>query len=140
MTMTVFVSSPYTHQSPAVMEDRARAAGDACAWLARQGLLPMSPIAHWHLIAGRHLLPTNAAAWADWNRQWVRAADAVIYLHLHGWEDSQGMAMERTWAAGKPQAAIEPHMGGFRWVDAPEWLKAAQRRSPWLCGGAAGST
>jgi len=114
----VFLSSPYTAPSPAVMEDRARAAGDACAWLSARGCLPVSPIAHWHHPALRHDLPANAAHWARWNREWLRRADALAVLLLDGWRDSQGVAMERAWAhaMGLPEWIIVPEGGGFAWA------------------------
>ena len=84
MTQCVFLSSPYSHPNESISEDRVTAAGNACVWLYRQGYQPMSPIAHWHRIAQRHDLPTEAMAWTDWNRQWVYASDAVVVLELNG--------------------------------------------------------
>ena len=112
----VFLSSPYSHPNPAIMEDRARMAEDACAWLTGEGYLPLSPIAMWHRSAARNNMPTNANAWMGWNRAWLGASDAVAHLMLEGWEDSAGMAMERAWAdeADMPQARIGPWMNSFR--------------------------
>jgi len=112
----VFLSSPYSHPSAAVMEDRTRIAGDACAWLYREGYLPVSPIVHWHHAAIRNGLPSCANAWIDWNRRWLEAADAVAFLHIDGWENSAGMAMERQWAheAGIREIWVEPYHGTFR--------------------------
>lgn len=112
----VFVSSPYSHPNPVVMADRARIAGDACAWLWRQGYAAYSPIAHWHEISLRNGLPTNANAWIDLNRRELAASDAVAFLSIEGWQDSAGMAMEREWAADMTQAVLEPHRGAFRVV------------------------
>ena len=129
---TVFVSSPYKHPNAAIREDRARAAGDACAWLVRQGYLPMSPIVQWHDAAARNGLPDDAESWRKWNQRWLEKADAVAFLRIDGWQDSDGMAMELEWAKDKPQAVLEPHNGGFRWVGAGEQerlLSGALRRS-----------
>ena len=115
---TVFLSSPYSHPDPAVIEDRVRIAGEACAWLHQEGYLPMSPIVHWHHAGIQNGLPTHALAWTEWNRRWVEAAQAIAFLHLDGWRDSTGMAMERQWSEGRPQATLEPHNGSFRWVGA----------------------
>jgi hypothetical protein len=95
------------------MAERADIAGDACAWLWQQGYAAYSPIAHWHEIAMRRNLPTNANAWIDLNKRELAASDAVAFLHLDGWRDSAGMAMEREWAADLPQAVIEPRAGSF---------------------------
>lgn len=118
MTQCLFLSSPYSHPNDAIREDRVRVAGDACAWLYRQGYLPMSPIVHWHHIALRNDLPTEAMAWTEWNRQWMYASDATVVLELYGWRDSQGIAMEVAWAeqAGKPVWRLVPSgQGGFEW-------------------------
>lgn len=112
----VFISSPYSHPDTATREDRVRIAGDACAWLYSEGFLPVSPIVHWHQTVVRNGLPDNALAWTEWNRRWLEASDAVGFLHIDGWQDSTGMAMERAWAADKPQATLEQHNGSFRWV------------------------
>lgn len=115
----VFLSSPFSHPNNAIREDRVTAAGNACAWLYRQDYLPMSPIAHWHRIAQRNKLPTEAMAWTEWNRQWVYASDAVVVLELNGWRDSQGIAMEVAWANENetPVWRMRPNFQfGFEWV------------------------
>lgn len=114
---TIFLSSPYMHPDPEEMNMRALIAGNACAWLVREGYLPMSPIAHWHGPSYRNNLPRHAAAWRDWNRRWLEAADMVAMLRVPGWRDSLGMAEEMDWAkrAGKPVAVIELADGEFRW-------------------------
>ena len=116
---TIFLSSPYSSPDPAIVAERVRLTGDCAAWLHRAGYLPMSPIVHWHDLATRHGLPGNAEAWIDWNRAWVRASDAVACLHLDGWANSVGMAMECRWARDvvKPVKVIEIDADGqFRWV------------------------
>lgn len=112
----VFISSPYSHPDPAIMADRVTLAGNACAWLWTEGYAPYSPIAHWHQIAANNSLPTCANAWIDLNRTELAISDAVAFLHLDGWRDSAGMAMERKWAADKPQATLQPVEGGFEVV------------------------
>lgn len=115
MKHRIFVSSPYSHPSPAVMEDRVRAAEDACAWLLGEGYLPYSPIAHWHRTSFRNGLPTNANAWIELNYFELKLSDAIAFLELDGWRDSHGMAMERQWAGemGMPFNWIVPRDGSF---------------------------
>ena len=117
----VFLSSPYSSPLPSIMRERADIAGDACAWLWQQGYAAYSPIAHWHGIAVRRNLPTNANAWIDLNKRELAASDAVAFLHLDGWRDSAGMAMEREWARNLPQAVIEPRDGSFAVVQGQLW-------------------
>lgn len=131
---TVFLSSPYTHPDPDVVAERVRRTGEAFAWLFRQGYFPMSPILQCHPVAIREGLPTNANAWCDWNRGWIMASDAVAFLHIDGWQNSQGMGYERQWAAGMPQATLEPHNGSFRWVGAGEEEGLLSRAHSARCG------
>ena len=115
----IYVAAPYSSPTLAILEDRVRAVGDACAWLLAEGYLPMSPVAHWHVPARRNDLPTQALAWIEWNRAWLHAADALAVLRINGWRDSQGVALEMKWAqeACQPIWMVEAVGDGFRWCD-----------------------
>lgn len=93
--MLTFISSPYTHPEPEMEAQRAIQAGDFAAYLWKErGLIPISPIAHWHAIGKRNQLPTNAMAWVDWNKCMVQHADLMYVLCLDGWRDSLGVTYE----------------------------------------------
>ena len=97
--MIAFVSSPYTHPDPKIQDDRAKAAGDFAAYLWRErGAMVFSPIAHWHDIAKRNALPSNALAWRDWNLVVLCQCDVLYVLCIPGWRDSVGVAYEIQWA------------------------------------------
>lgn len=97
--MLAFVSSPYSHPDPRVMDERANQAGDFAAWLwTLGGIHPISPIAHWHDIAKRNKLPSNALAWRDWNFLVVTRCELLYVLCIPGWRDSVGVAYEIQWA------------------------------------------
>lgn len=97
--MLTFVSSPYSHPEPEVEHQRYLDVCDFTAWLWKdRGLIPVSPIAHWHPIGRRNQLPTNAMAWLDWNLCMVERADLLYVLCLDGWRDSLGVSYEVEWA------------------------------------------
>ena len=118
----IYIASPYTHPQPAVVEYRVAEVMRFCAWLfAEHGLNPYSPIAHWHGICTAHILPSDAATWANCNRSTLRRCDAMHVLQLPGWQESAGVAMELEWARviGLPvtYARVERH--GFVLEPAP---------------------
>lgn len=76
------------------MQQRYEDVMDACAELARRGHVPFSPIAHWHPIAQRHKLPTDAKFWEDYNMCVLLRCDSLIILQLEGWRESVGVEME----------------------------------------------
>lgn len=93
--MLTFISSPYSHQDPDTEAMRARLAGDFAAYCWRdRGLIPISPIAHWHDIGRRNRLPGNAMAWVAWNKTLVQKSDMMYVLCLPGWRDSLGVSYE----------------------------------------------
>ena len=118
----IYVAAPFSSPTLAIVEDRVRAVGDACAWLLAEGYLPMSPVAHWHVPARRNDLPTQALAWIEWNRAWLHASDALAVLCINGWQDSQGVGLEMKWAqeAGKPVWAVGVSGEGFFWKGGAE--------------------
>ena len=97
--MLTFVSSPYSNPEPDIEHQRYLAVCDFTAWLWNdRGMIPVSPIAHWHPIGRRNQLPTNAMAWVDWNRCMVERADLLYVLCIDGWRDSIGVGYEIHWA------------------------------------------
>lgn len=88
-----YLASPYSHPDPAVRLRRYEEAAQACAKLCKS-IHVFSPIVHWHEIAQRHVLPTDAAHWWDYNRSFLRRCDSVIVLELPGWDLSEGVTLE----------------------------------------------
>ena len=116
---TAFLSSPLAHESPAVIEDRARVAGEAWAWLTCYGYAPFAPAVRRRRQAIRYGMPMNAMAWADVNRARFNECGCLVVLRLIGWQDSQGVAMEMKWAqgAGKPILFMDVQNAGFSLVE-----------------------
>ena len=120
--MLVFISSPYSHPHKEVMTGRAIAAGDYAAFCMGMGLHPFSPIAHWHNIADRCDMPTDAGPWMKYNREMLRACDCVHVLCIDGWRESKGVGYELQWASDLriPVWYARPDDGGYILSNSPQ--------------------
>ena len=99
----VYLASPYTHDDPAVMEERFQAALRYAARLLGQGVNVFSPIAYTHAMV-RQGLPVDCGFWKQYGQRWLSVCDSMIVLMLDGWEVSTGVNAEIDImaAAGKP--------------------------------------
>jgi hypothetical protein len=104
----VYLSSPYSHDDPAVREERYHAAMATAASLVQKNFFVISPIVHWHSVALAHQLPTDFEFWKLYNEELIKRCDAVFLLAIPGWEDSVGVAIELQFATkyGKPVSTL----------------------------------
>lgn len=89
-----YVASPYSHPDKAVMQKRFE---DVVAYVADRmlaGDVMYSPIAHNHVVAERHTLPTDWAFWRHIDGNMLVAAKGLQVLCLDGWEKSVGVQAE----------------------------------------------
>jgi len=89
-----FLSSPYSHESKKVEEDRFNLAKAACAWLLNKKVMVFSPIVHCHPIAISHSLPVDHNHWMEYNRTMLTPARGIIILAVSGWVISKGVRFE----------------------------------------------
>lgn len=99
MSKVYYLASPYTHEDPAVVEERVHLACRAAVDLFRQGRFVFCPIIHCHMVA-RHGLPTDWEFWAEYARAMLARCDELLVLRLEGWEKSDGVAHEIALAKG----------------------------------------
>lgn len=68
------------------------------------GLHVYSPIVHFHHMARRFVLPTNAEFWREINFHMIDLSEAVFVYCTFGWRMSKGVAEEIAYAEfiGKP--------------------------------------
>jgi hypothetical protein len=90
----IYLASPYTHQDPAVMEQRFDAACRAAGKLMAEGHVVFSPIAHTHPIAVRCELPRGWDFWKRFDMEFIVASRKLIVLMIDGWDESKGVAAE----------------------------------------------
>jgi len=89
----IYLASPYSHENPAVKEERFHAACACAAEMMRSGMHVFSPIAHTHPIAA-HGLPGDWAYWQTYDRAMLSRCDELVVLCLPGWKESTGVQAE----------------------------------------------
>jgi len=90
----VYIASPYTHPSAAVREFRFIKVAHACAKLFEQGIVPFSPIVHWHELSKIFDLPKDHQYWIMADSIMLTGARELAVLQLDGWEKSAGVQRE----------------------------------------------
>ena len=88
----IYLAGPYSHPTPEGREANYRAHADVAVKMLLVGLHPYSPIAHWHMVATTHDLPTDAGFWREHNR--VMLAHSRELWVLPGYENSEGTKAE----------------------------------------------
>ncbi len=89
----IYLASPYSHESPAVEEERFHAVCARAAEMMRAGVHVFSPIAHAHPIS-HYGLPGDWSYWEAYDRAMLTRCDALTVLRLPGWERSTGVQAE----------------------------------------------
>lgn len=103
----IYLAQPYSHPDPEIQNQRYDIALLWCAFFRTKH--PYSPIVHWHNVAQRHTLPTDADFWLEHNRHMIDLSKALYVLKITGWEESKGLAHEiiHTAKKGKPIYSVE---------------------------------
>lgn len=103
-----YLCSPYTHDDPAVCEQRFDAACRAAAELIREGKIVFSPICHSHPLC-RYGLPLDWPFWQRQATQHLAMCSEIVVLKLDGWQQSVGVQAEIAMARalGKPVSFLE---------------------------------
>jgi hypothetical protein len=89
-----YLSGPYSHEDPNVLDQRHQAHVEAAAWLMEEGFTVFSPIAHSHHI-GQHI--NRALDEAFWMRQdvtFIPHCSRLVVLMIDGLEWSRGTQLE----------------------------------------------
>jgi hypothetical protein len=102
----IFVSSPYTHADPKVVEHRYEKVLEFTARKINEGFVIYSPIVHCHPLAAKFDLPKEFAFWEHFDKAMIDACQELWVLALDGWHESTGVEMEVQHARniGKPIA------------------------------------
>ena len=118
----IYLASPYSHEDPAVREQRFEEVSAAAAALMARGVHLFCPITHTHPMAVQGSLPTDFAFWEQCDRWYLERCDAIVIAKIDGWRQSNGVKAERKIAAelGLPDIAYD--RGGH-----PTWDLAADK-------------
>jgi hypothetical protein len=90
----IYIASPYSHGSSAVMDLRADVAAHFAMDRFSRGHHIYSPIASWHHIAMEYRMESDFTAWRALNFAILRHAKELWVLKITGWETSVGVAAE----------------------------------------------
>lgn len=93
----IYLASPYTHDSPAVMEERFVRVCEATAELLRRGYFVFSPIASSVPIVKYGGAGHRWEDWAEFDKKFLsHCVDVLCVLMLDNWDQSVGVAAEVT--------------------------------------------
>ena len=96
-----YIASPYSHEDPAIMEDRYKAVMKITAEYLQGKIHVYSPIVHCHEIAKVYSLPKDYNFWKAYNKTMLDKADKLIVVMLDGWENSIGVSDEIKFATSR---------------------------------------
>ena len=105
----LYIASPYTHPSAMIREYRYLKVSHACSRMFQQGLIPYSPIVHWHEMAKIFEMPKDHNFWIMADSIMLTSSRGLVVLQLDGWEKSAGVEREIKFARliGKPVTFIQ---------------------------------
>ena len=96
----VYIASPYTHTDRMVVRARVKAAQAVAADIVNHGKGAFSPVLYTHtLLEATGVIPPNG--WYQFDLHFLENAGEMLILELPGWEDSQGIMIEKAFAHGR---------------------------------------
>lgn len=90
----IYLASPYSHKDPVIVKTRFLLVEQCTAALINAGHFVWSPIVHFHEMAAKYSMPTDAEFWKAYNFDFIRRADEMYVLDIEGWQESKGVMME----------------------------------------------
>lgn len=97
--MITYLSSPYSHDDPTIVEKRVDLTIKACAYLLTKGYNTFSPIIQGHYIL--KVCPEVAGDWGFWQnfcRSYIDKSETMVVLKIDGWDKSIGVSQEMLYA------------------------------------------
>lgn len=111
MRDVIFLSAPYSHPDPAVVEERVKLVAIAAAHIERSGQGHIiAPILPNHLMVKHGNVPKETAWWSSQFLTLLSRCDELWVLKLEGWDKSVGVTQEIEHAAKNhiPIRYLEP--------------------------------
>lgn len=113
--MFIYLATPYRHDSPAMMLQRAMMAALIVGLYHRHVKQTVySPIAHFHHTAWMFRLPAEHRPWRKRNLHMLIPASRFDILQVEGWRESEGIEWEHGMSRklGKPVCYVRPYWNG----------------------------
>lgn len=105
----VFLSIPYSHPDPEVIEARVVVLYKAIAHFMKLGQVPIAPCTN-HAVVKHVTLPSDWAYWQKYSETLLGLCGKMVIIRLEGWETSTGVNGEIAYckANGIPIEYIDP--------------------------------
>ena len=117
----VYIASPYTHSDAAIVRARVKAARAVAADTAGHGKTAFSPVLYTHtLLEAAGAIPPSG--WYEFDLCFLEKAKEMVILELPGWEDSQGIMIEKAFAHGRRIPVVHVKLDQIRDLLDPETL------------------
>lgn len=97
----IFISSPYSHEDPKIIEDNYVKVAKFVSGLATQGITAISPIAYGHTLLKFNNMANDWKTWANFCLTFLDKADELWVYKMSGWNRSTGVAEEIEYAVKK---------------------------------------
>ncbi len=94
MSKLIFVSSPYNHSDPLIVEENYIKVSKFVAELTSQGHVVISPITYGHTILQFKELRSDWEYWRNFCVTFLRKCDELIVYKMDGWDKSKGVLNE----------------------------------------------
>jgi hypothetical protein len=106
----IYLASPYSHNDPAVRQERYEQVCKVAAQLMTSGTRVFSPIAHSHHIAEHIPAAIGFDFWQGFDFEMLETCSLMLILTLDGWSSSVGIQAEivRARSLGIPIMHLSP--------------------------------
>lgn len=94
----IFVSSPYSHEDPKIIEENYEKVAKFVSMLATKGLTAISPIVYGHNLLKYNDMANDWKTWEDFCLTFLHKADELWVYKMPGWNRSRGVAEEIEYA------------------------------------------
>jgi hypothetical protein len=93
-TKLIFVSSPYTHSNPEVVEENYVKVTKLVSELCSNGQVAISPITYGHTLLKFKDMPSDWEFWKNFCLTLLKKCDEMVVYKMEGWDKSKGVTEE----------------------------------------------
>lgn len=90
----IFISSPYSHSDPNVIEENFIKVTELVVYLTNKGITAISPITYGHTLLKYMNSDNDWETWKDFCLTFLNKSDELWVYKMEGWNRSRGVAEE----------------------------------------------
>jgi hypothetical protein len=90
----IFVSVPYSHTYPEIVELRVKVLSIYCGQLMKNGIITTSPVLFGVTLLKHYNLPSDFGYWSELSYQYLELCSEIHVLLMDGWKESSGVQGE----------------------------------------------